>query len=148
MMTGRRLLPAAMVSLALVALAPALAPAAGDHPAGAAKKCKKGRQPVNGKCVAPFKGKPAEITVAISGSRARFRWSPLKCTEVPGLPKSLTRHAKVKNKTIKINSAVGKDHRVLFYGKLVSAKAIEGQVSITGRNGSGVLCFKPVALKK
>ena len=147
MRTGRRLLPAAILALALSITV--LAPAAGDSgTVNAAKKCKKGRLKVDGKCAKAFKGKPAQIRIAISGSDATFRWSPLKCSGASNLPSSVTKHATVKNKTIRIDSPIGKGYRVRFNGQLVTPKIIDGQASIFGSGGKGVVCFKAVAVKK
>lgn len=144
MRTCRTLLPATALSLALLAIAPA----AGAGPPGAeiAAKCKKRQLAVGGKCAPTFKGKPAAITIGIRGSKAVFRWAPLKCPAASGLPNGVTKNATVKNKRIRIDSAIGNGYRVRFNGELVAPKAINGQASIF-RSGR-VACFRAVGLKR
>jgi hypothetical protein len=138
-------LSAAALSLSLVAVAPAVS--AGGPDAEVAAKCKNRRLAVGGVCVPTFKGKPAAIRVAIRGSNVVFRWAPLRCGRASGLPPGTTKNAKVKNRTIRIDSPIGRGYRVRFLGQLVTSTRMNGQASIS-RSGRGVVCFRAIGLKR
>ena len=153
----RSLLALVISSLALAVAVPALAPATGGSSptATAAKKCKKGYKKVHGKCKKKkktstsglYKGTPPEITIAVSGGFADFKWDPVKCPGATGAPATFKYPALVENGRLSFNVPFGTGYKIKFVGKFEPGSRIHGQVTVSGTYGEQV-CGASVTLRK